>query len=261
MITSDRFARHFRFLSAKMMTMTELFYGPIEPTWIVHPHNPGFKRPHPNYDPHYYGNPYTIYTDDALTYRRNPYMQRNAVPYTMVAPQEVAGAVYRPPGPVMAYPYQAQYFAQEGSNGTITAMAPVAQGAQVVQTPAKNAQSPARPGVLQPRNNIATFKTVHFMVPLCCEKCENTIKEQLLDLEDVERVTCDQWKQKVTVTSSVPAEKLLKRLQKIKKRSTFWPQQEFNGAVKVMNTNQAQQMSFQKEDEPTNDENSTPQQL
>ena len=43
---------------------------------------------------------------------------------------------------------------------------------------------------------------------------------------DVERVTCDQWNKSVTVTSTVAPERLLKRVQKIKKLSTFWPQQQ-----------------------------------
>lgn len=53
---------------------------------------------------------------------------------------------------------------------------------------------------------------------------------------DVLRVTCDQWKQRVSVTSSIAPEKLLRRLQKIKKRSTFWPHHQ-SGAVKVFNGN------------------------
>ncbi|KAG0600491.1 hypothetical protein M758_11G038500 [Ceratodon purpureus] len=244
-----------------MNTMTELFYGPVEPTWIVDPQYPGYRRPNENC----YGNPYAIYSDDAYTYRRNPYVQRNAVPYTMVAPE---GAHYRPVPQGMMYPYQAQYLVHGAGNGAgnggvhgvvngagNVAMAPVSAVNQVaeVQGPAKQAPSPARPGVLQPRN-VVNVQTVHFMVPLCCEKCESRVKEQLLDLDDVQRVTCDQWSQKVTVTSSIAADRLLKRLQKIKKRSTFWPQQQFNGG-KGSNGNQVQLQQNQKLNQVTNDEN------
>ena len=58
---------------------------------------------------------------------------------------------------------------------------------------------------------------------------------------DVQRVTCDQWKQKVTVTSAgIAPERLLKRLQKIKKRTTFWPtHHQYNTSGDVVNgTNQ-----------------------
>jgi len=59
-------------------------------------------------------------------------------------------------------------------------------------------------------------------------------------------VTCDQWKQKVTVTSTIAPEKLLARLQKLKKRSTLWPQQ-VAGAVKVFNGNQVKDQQAQQQ--------------
>jgi hypothetical protein len=77
---------------------------------------------------------------------------------------------------------------------------------------------------------------------------------------DVQRVTCDQWSQKVTVTSCIAAERLLKRIQKIKKRSTFWPQHQ-PGAAKASNGHQGQVQHNQKlPNQVTNDENA-PQQL
>ena len=76
----------------------------------------------------------------------------------------------------------------------------------------------------------------------------------------MQRVTCDQWSQKVTVTSSIAAERLLKRIQKIKKRSTFWPQHQ-PGAAKASNGHQGQVQDNQKlANQVTNDENA-PQQL
>lgn len=146
----------------------QLFYGPVEPTWIVHPQYPGnYRRPSENC----YGNPYAFYTDDAYTYRRNPYVQRNAVPYTMVAQDQ--GAPYRPVPQAMMHPYQAQYFVHGGGHGGgNVAMAPVSAVNQVaeVQSPAKLVQSPARPGVLQPRNvvnvQVGIFPS-RFMVSGC----------------------------------------------------------------------------------------------
>ncbi|KAG0608783.1 hypothetical protein M758_8G131900 [Ceratodon purpureus] len=116
-----------------MMSMQELFYGPNEPTWIVHP-------------------------------RRRYGKRRN-------------------------------YYRIHG-------------------------QCPACASV---ENHMPAVQTVLFKVPLCCDKCVRTIKEEFLSLDDVERVACDQWTQQVTITSSIDPEKLLKRLQKFKKRSTFWP--------------------------------------
>ncbi|KAG0564748.1 hypothetical protein KC19_8G136400 [Ceratodon purpureus] len=211
-----------------MMTMTELFYGPIEPTWIVHPQYPVFKRPNGHINSE---NPYLIYPDEAFAHRRNPYMQRSALPYTTVAHD---GTQVRP-GHGAMHPYQAQYFVQ-GANGANALNFNANHGGSNGNRNQKHGQSPARAGVLQPRNAMI-IQTVHFMVPLCCDKCEDTVKEQLLDLEDVQRVSCDQWKQKVTVTSAIAPERLLKRLQKIKKRTIFWPHQQ-SGAIKVFNGNQ-----------------------
>jgi copper chaperone CopZ len=219
-----------------MMTMTELFYGPIEPTWLVHPQNRTVAK-RPNGQPtNNMANPYQIYSDDAFTYRRHPYVQQNAVPYTNMVPQDgaVRGAVY---------PYQAQYFVHGGNPNAI-----VVEGMNQ-----KQAQSPAKNGVLQPWNGV-NMQTLHFMVPLCCEKCEDKVKNQLLDLDDVQRVTCDQWKQKVSVTSTIAPEKLLARLQKLKKRSTLWPQQ-VAGAVKVFNGNQVNQQAQQQQNNKSNNQN------
>ena len=125
----------------------------MEPTWIVQPQVAGNKRPNENCYGNPYGNPYAIYTDDAYAYRRNPYVQRNAVPYTMVAQE---GVHYRPVPQGVMYPYQAQYFVHGGGNGggNVVTAAPGAAVSHVaeLQSPAKQVQSPVRPGVLQPRN-------------------------------------------------------------------------------------------------------------
>lgn len=118
----------------------QLFYGPIEPTWFVHPQYRGAKPPNglPNNE-----NPYLIYSDDAFTYRRNPYMQQNAVPYTNMVAQD-GNAVMRPGHVGATHPYQAQYFVH-GAHPN----ANLSEGQNQ-----KQAQSPARAGVLQPRNGM-----------------------------------------------------------------------------------------------------------
>ncbi|KAH9543191.1 hypothetical protein CY35_13G050500 [Sphagnum magellanicum] len=59
-------------------------------------------------------------------------------------------------------------------------------------------------------------------VPLCCERCEERVKESLMDMDGVEGVLCDQSNQRVTVTGDVQPQKVLKRVKKIKKRSELW---------------------------------------
>ncbi|XP_024358899.1 uncharacterized protein [Physcomitrium patens] len=230
----------FRDCLAAMMTMTELFYGPVEPTWIVHPHYPGFKRSNGysnNYDP------YTIYSDHAYTYRRNPYTQRNAVPSASAAQE---GAALRPGQGVM-HPYQTQYLAH-GTNA-----ANGANFSPMSPAPDTNLGGESQNQNLSQTRNVFGVQTLHFMMPLCCCKCEDRVREQLLDLDDVQRVACDQWNQKVTVTSGLAPEKLLMRLQKIKKRTTFWPQQSSDRA-KVFNGNQQNQKLSNNENHVSNND-------
>ena len=105
----------------------QLFYGPVEPTWIVQPQCPMFKSSNAE-------NPYLIFPDEAFVHRRNPYMQRN-------------GGLYRMrPGHGAMYPYQAQYFVH-GANGLNSH---ANHGNQVHHK--HQGESPVRAGVLQPRN-------------------------------------------------------------------------------------------------------------
>jgi copper chaperone CopZ len=59
-------------------------------------------------------------------------------------------------------------------------------------------------------------------VPLCCERCEEKVKESLLDMDGVEGVLCDQSHQRVTITGNVQPQKALRRVKKVKKHSDFW---------------------------------------
>lgn len=59
-------------------------------------------------------------------------------------------------------------------------------------------------------------------VPMCCEKCQEKVKEELEELEGVQDVICDQYNQRVTVTGFVDPHRALKRVKKVKKKSEFF---------------------------------------
>jgi copper chaperone CopZ len=59
-------------------------------------------------------------------------------------------------------------------------------------------------------------------VPMCCEKCEEKVKEALEELDGVKNVVTDQYNQRVTVTGFVDPLKALRRVKKVKKKSEFF---------------------------------------
>lgn len=59
-------------------------------------------------------------------------------------------------------------------------------------------------------------------VPMCCEKCQEKVKEELEELDGVRDVICDQYNQRVTVTGFVDPLKALRKVKKVKKKSTFF---------------------------------------
>ncbi|KAG0563578.1 hypothetical protein KC19_8G042700 [Ceratodon purpureus] len=71
-------------------------------------------------------------------------------------------------------------------------------------------------------NIVSNIPIVEFMVPLCCGKCEEKVREELENVEGVYKVLCDQHNQRVTVYSTLDPERLLKRVKRIKKKSYFW---------------------------------------
>lgn len=73
-----------------------------------------------------------------------------------------------------------------------------------------------------------TLPIVELTVPMCCEKCQEKVKEAVEEVEGVKNVICDQYNQRVTVTGFVDPLKLLRRVKKVKKRSTF-----FNNATYI----------------------------
>lgn len=60
-------------------------------------------------------------------------------------------------------------------------------------------------------------------VPMCCNKCEEKVKEHLKELEGVHDVVCDQTKQRVTVAGPVDPFLALRKAKKVKKKSDFFP--------------------------------------
>jgi len=67
-----------------------------------------------------------------------------------------------------------------------------------------------------------TLPVLELRVPMCCEKCEEKVKEELEELEGVRDVICDQYNQRVTVTGFVDPLKALRKVKKVKKKSDFF---------------------------------------
>jgi copper chaperone CopZ len=59
-------------------------------------------------------------------------------------------------------------------------------------------------------------------VPMCCEKCQEKVKEAVQECDGVKNVVCDQYNQKVTVTGFVDPLKVLRRVKRVKKKSEFF---------------------------------------
>ncbi|CAM6039965.1 unnamed protein product [Sphagnum compactum] len=63
---------------------------------------------------------------------------------------------------------------------------------------------------------------VEIFVPVCCSKCEEKVRDELLELRGVESVMIDQQLQKVIVTGFVDPLRALKKLKKVKKVAEMW---------------------------------------
>ncbi|CAK9862914.1 unnamed protein product [Sphagnum jensenii] len=65
---------------------------------------------------------------------------------------------------------------------------------------------------------------IELNVPMCCTKCQEKVREELLDMEGVHSVLCDQQSQRVTITASnyVDPLRVLRKVKRIKKKSEFW---------------------------------------
>jgi len=67
-----------------------------------------------------------------------------------------------------------------------------------------------------------TLPVLELTVPMCCEKCQEKVKEELEELDGVRDVICDQYNQRVTVTGFVDPLKALRKVKKVKKKSAFF---------------------------------------
>ncbi|KAH9533988.1 hypothetical protein CY35_18G083500 [Sphagnum magellanicum] len=63
---------------------------------------------------------------------------------------------------------------------------------------------------------------LEIFVPMCCSKCEEKVRDELLELRGVENVMIDQQLQKVIVTGFVDPLRALKKLKKVKKEAEMW---------------------------------------
>ena len=63
---------------------------------------------------------------------------------------------------------------------------------------------------------------VELIVPMCCTKCEEKVRENMLELRGVQRVIVDLQRQRVVVMGYVDPLKALKAAKKVKKDSHLW---------------------------------------
>lgn len=62
-------------------------------------------------------------------------------------------------------------------------------------------------------------RVVELLVPMCCTKCEEKVRENMLELEGVQGVIVDPTTQRVTVTGFVDPLRTLKKARKVKRDS------------------------------------------
>lgn len=62
---------------------------------------------------------------------------------------------------------------------------------------------------------------VELIVPMCCGKCQEKVREKMLDLRGVQSVLADLQTQRVVVTGFVDPIKVLKKAKRVKRDSSF----------------------------------------
>jgi copper chaperone CopZ len=82
-----------------------------------------------------------------------------------------------------------------------------------------------------------TLPIMELTVPMCCEKCQEKVKEALEEVEGVRNVICDQYNQRVTVTGFVDPLKVLRRAKRVKKKSAFFNNATYINASSLPSTN------------------------
>nr|PNR27701.1 hypothetical protein PHYPA_029853 [Physcomitrium patens] len=73
-----------------------------------------------------------------------------------------------------------------------------------------------------PERSRGSLPVLELKVPMCCEKCQEKVKEELEELEGVQDVICDQLSHRVTVIGFVDPLKALKKVKKVKKKSEIF---------------------------------------
>ncbi|KAG0590210.1 hypothetical protein M758_1G079500 [Ceratodon purpureus] len=72
------------------------------------------------------------------------------------------------------------------------------------------------------RNQTVEVISVDLMVPLCCDQCEDLVREALFDLRTVRDVVCDGHSQRVTVTGCMDPAQALQQVRLVKDGAMFW---------------------------------------
>lgn len=66
------------------------------------------------------------------------------------------------------------------------------------------------------------LNTFDLMVPMCCARCEDQVRDALYAMRSVRDVHCDGRNQLVTVTGCLDRAQALKQVRRVKSDATFW---------------------------------------
>ncbi len=82
----------------------------------------------------------------------------------------------------------------------------------------------ARPHTTHSSDEAAGGHHVALMVPICCTKCAEKVKEVLWEVEGVNAVVCDRYNHKVTVTGSgyIDPVRVLRKAKQVQSKSELW---------------------------------------
>ena len=69
---------------------------------------------------------------------------------------------------------------------------------------------------------VPELRTFDLMVPMCCARCEDQVRDALFALRTVGNVDCDAPNQRVTVTGCLEPAHALKQVRRVKNGATLW---------------------------------------
>jgi hypothetical protein len=69
---------------------------------------------------------------------------------------------------------------------------------------------------------VPELSTFDLMVPMCCARCEDQVRDALFALRTVGNVDCDAPNQRVTVTGCLEPAHALKQVRRVKNGATLW---------------------------------------